>query len=271
MLNLQELQDSAKKFVADNATVILTAGGVVGTVATGVLAWRGGYKTAGKVEEARLDKLHELQEGTDFPKGELPDLPELSTQDKIRCSMPDVLPPIGVGVATVVAIIFSHRMSAQKAAAMAALYGVSQKQFEEYKDKVSEKITGPKQQQIKDELAQERADNTPGAQQIVIVDGQVLCFDELTGRYFRSTMEEIRKAVNDTNERILIDGDVSAGFFYDLIGLPPTSWTNEVGWNTDNMLDLEYSTIRSFDNQPAISINPRYLPHANYDRGRSQY
>ena len=48
MLNLQVIQSAAKRFWADNATTILTGGGVVGTVATGVLAWRGGYMDVGE-------------------------------------------------------------------------------------------------------------------------------------------------------------------------------------------------------------------------------
>jgi hypothetical protein len=254
--SLQGIQDSARKFVADNATVILTAGGVVGTVSTGILAWRGGYKTGTKVSAIESKEFHE------------PDYSPMTTQEKVKLGLVDALPPIGTGAGTITAIIFAHRMNAQKAAALAALYGVSQKQFEEYKDKVAEKLTGPKQQQISDELAKERMDRTPGAEQIVIVEGEVLCFDQLTGRYFRSTMEEIRKAVNDTNEQILNVGSASAGYFYDLLGLPPTSWTNDVGWNTANMLDIEYGTQTSHDGRPCITINPRYLPVQEYDRNQ---
>jgi hypothetical protein len=260
--SLQGFQMSAKKFVADNATTILTAGGVVGTVTTGVLAWRSGYTAYERLLMAEFERAHDAS-GKPIPLDD--DIPPMSKIEKVVVVGPQIIPPVVIGGLTITAIIFSHRMSAQKAAAMAALYGVSERQLREYKDKVSEKLTGPKEQQVKDELAQQRADQTPGSQQIVIVEGDVLCFDELTGRYFRSTMEEIRKAVNDTNERILHNDSVSAGFFYDLLGLPPTTWTNDVGWNTDNLLDLEYSTIKSYDNKPCISINPRYLPVTDYD------
>jgi hypothetical protein len=272
--SLQGIQDSAKKFVADNATVILTAGGVVGTVSTGILAWRGGYKTSSAYRDARMENIKQYAATQDphrpLDKDSLQELLDksepLSKQEKIVLAFPSTAPAVITGGLTITAIIFSHRMNAQKAAAMAALYGVSQKQFEEYKNKVAEKLTGPKQQQISDELAKEQMDRTPGAEQIVIVEGEVLCFDQLTGRYFRSTMEEIRKAVNDTNEQILNVGSASAGYFYDLLGLPPTSWTNDVGWNTANMLDIEYGTQTSHDGRPCITINPRYLPIQEYDR-----
>lgn len=271
--SLQGFQDSAKKFVADNATTILTAGGVVGTVTTGVLAWRGGQKYA---EIIRIEKIKQLQANVDESNREMlltdidpetwGELTHLDTLYKAKLVIPHVVPPVLIGGVTIAAIIWSNQMSAQKAAALAAAYGMSERQFREYKEKISEKLTGPKEQQVKDELAQERADRTPGSGQIVIVEGDVLCFDELTGRYFRSSMEEIRKAVNDTNQEILHHDHVSASHFYDLIGLSPTTWTEEVGWNTDNLLDLEYSTITSHDNKPCIAINPKFLPYAGYNR-----
>lgn len=254
---LQGIQDSAKKFMADNSTTILTAGGVVGTVATAVLTGRATLKAS---EILLTEKFEYDPEKNDVKVN------QLTKTEVVLKVWPLYIPPVVMGGVTITSIIMAHRMSAQKAAAMAALYGLSQKQFEEYKTKVTEKLTGPKSQQIKDELAQERADKTPGAQTIIIVGDEVLCFDELTGRYFKSTMEQIRKAVNDTNEEILHHDGASASFFYNLLGLPATAWTDDVGWNTDNLLDIEYSTIRSYDDRPCISINPKFLPYAGYNR-----
>jgi predicted ribosome-associated RNA-binding protein Tma20 len=113
---------------------------------------------------------------------------------------------------------------------LAAAYGLSQKQLEEYKDKVAEKLGIKKQQDIQDSLAQDRVNNTPGSTQILVVEGEVLCFDQPTGRYFRSTMEGINRAVNATNAEITRHGYADANFFPrhgrpKSVGIPRPSWT----------------------------------------------
>jgi hypothetical protein len=158
----------------------------------------------------------------------------------------------------------ANRMSAQKAAALAAAYGLAERNLSEYKDKVSEKLTGPKKQQIDDEIAQERVNRAPGHDTIVIADGEILCFDEPTGRYFRSTMDKIKNAVNTTNAEILHHDFANATFFYEELDLPGTTWTDEVGWNSDQLLDLKFSTVLTPDDKPCIAIDFKVLPKPDY-------
>ena len=191
--SFQGMQDSVKRLVSENATTLLTAGGVVGTVATGILAWRGGYTTAEKIWAQQTIMVAEAEAANAVQGTPDKELPVMDIQTKIKLGALQAVPPIIVGAGTITAIIFSHRMSAQKAAAMAALYGLSQNQFEEYKAKVQEKLTGPKAQSIDDELAQDRVNATPGANQVIVVEGKVLCFDAPTGRYFQSSMEDIKR------------------------------------------------------------------------------
>jgi len=262
---LGNLQESVQKFVSENATVLLTGGGVVGTVATGALAWRGGFK-AGRLDHAEetvrndQNKRHVAD-----PENEAFYAPP-GIGDKIKRLGIHALPPIATGTATVAAIIFSHRMSAQKAAAMAALYGLSQDRFEEYRAKVEEKLTGPKAQAIKDEVAQDKVDENPPSSQLIVVEGKVQCFDACTGRYFQSTMEDIRKAVNATNSAILQRDGVSASYFYEQLGMPPTTWSDDVGWGPLDQVELEYTSTIAHNQVPTISIDFRTLPKTDWSR-----
>jgi Spy/CpxP family protein refolding chaperone len=239
---LNDVKQRAGEFAKENASTLLTAGSVVGTVATAVLAGRAGFKA------------HEilLEKDTEKMMKEMPEADNIDQQ--IGLTKTEKL----------VAIIMSHRMSSAKVAALAAAYGLAERNFSEYKEKVAEKLTGPKQQQVVDDLAQDRVSRTDGYQNIVMVEGEVLCFDEPTARYFRSTMENIKSAVNATNAEILHHDHASAGFFYEELGLPGTSWTDEVGWNTDQLLDLKYSTVMSPDGRPCIAIDFKVLPKAEY-------
>jgi len=259
---LIDAKQKAAEFAEANAAALLTAGGVVGTVATAVLTGRAAVKANDILREANAKKKE------DFARDEqsLVDVPKdmLSKTDKLILVGPQFVPPVIVGSATIASIVMANRVSAQKAAALAAAYGLAERNLSEYKEKVAEKLTGPKKTAIDDELAQDRINRTQGYDQIVVMDGEVLCFDEPTGRYFRSTMENIKSAVNATNGEIINHDHVRATFFYEEIGLPATTWTDEVGWNRDHLLDLKFSTCISPDNRPCIAIDFSVLPKLDY-------
>jgi Family of unknown function (DUF6353) len=258
---LNDVKQKAAEFASNNATTLLTAGGVVGTVATAVLTGRATFKAAEIIAIERAERqVEELGE----PDFDTP-LPQLSTKEKVWKVWPLYIPPVLTGTATVTSIIMANRMSAQKAAALAAAYGLAERNLSEYKEKVTEKLTGPKKTAIDDELAQDRVNRTPGHDTIIIAEGEVLCFDEPTGRYFKSTMENIKAAVNTTNAEILNHDYARATFFYEELGLPATTWTDDVGWNRDQLLELKYSSVLSpGDNKPCISIDFQYLPKTDY-------
>lgn len=261
---INDVKQRAMQLLEENSTTLLTAGGVVGTVATAVLAGRAGMKANEILRQEEYDRLSSIpadQQG-DIER----EAAKLSKQEKLFLAGPQFIPPVMTGGVTIAAIIFSHRMSAQKAAALAAAYGLTQKQFEEYREKAAEKLGINKAQKVDDELAQDRVNRAPGANQIVIVEGEVLCFDQPTGRYFRSTMDNINKAVNSINAAILHHDHASASQFYEELGLPATTWTDEVGWNTDQLLELRISTALSEDEKPCIAIDFATLPKLEYNR-----
>jgi len=257
---INDVRRRAQHLLEDNASTILTAGGVVGTVTTAVLSGRAGYKFAQLVTTENAERLVRYEDHNDDGDGDI----LLTKTDKIRLGIVYFVPPVMTGGVTIASIVMANRMSAQKAAALAAAYGLSQRQLEEYKHKVAEKLGATKTQKLEDELAQDRVNNTPGSNQIVIIEGEVLCFDEPTGRYFRSTMEQINQAVNAINTAILHQDHASASQFYEELGLPATTWTDEVGWNTDQLVELKFSTVMSPDNKPCIAIDFKYLPKVNY-------
>lgn len=192
------------------------------------------------------------------------DAPQLSKTDQLKLAGLVVIPPVLTGGVTVTSIIMANRMSAQKAAALAAAYGLAEGRLSEYKEKVAERLTPAKEQKIQDELAQESVNKTPGSGQIVVVEGEVLCFDRPTGRYFRSTMEKIKQALNATTAEILHHEYASATHFYEELELPGTTWTDDVGWNRDQLPDLTFSTVLSEDNRPCIAIDFKVLPTADF-------
>lgn len=259
-LFLGELQKKAVSLVSDNASAVLTAGGVVGTVTTAVLTGRAAVKAKVKIDAAEKEAVDSRGDliGTEDMPYRMPNV------DRVKLTGVYFIPPVLVGGATIGSIIWANRMSAQKAAALAAAYGLAEGRLNEYKEKVSEKLSPAKQQQVADELAQQQVDRTSGDEQIVIVDGESLVLDAPTGRYFRSDMETIRRAVNSLNAEIQNHGYANAQYFYDEIGLDETTWTTDVGWgNTGQLVELSYSTTLK-NGKPVLVIDFNRVPSLDY-------
>lgn len=259
MLNLPVILKRVEKIVADNSPLIMTVVGVTGTLATAYLTGKATFKAAEILaeEEAVLDRVHSNE---DFER-------IYTFKYKFDHVWKLYIPAAGTAVLTVAAIIFSHHVSTRRAAALASAYAISEKAFEEYKEKVVSKMGEKKEEQVRDELAQDRLNRDPvSRREVIIVNGNVLCYDVLTGRYFLSDMETIRKAQNDINEQIIHSHYASLGDFFDKIGLPQTGLSEELGWNLETMLDIHYSTQMSDDNRPCVVITYEVSPARNYFR-----
>ena len=240
--------NNARSLGKENKTLLLTAVGVAGTVTTGVLSFRAGYKASEIVEEEAQAFFAEHPDH---------DVVDFDMKTKIQLVWAQLIPPVGVGAFTIAAIIAAHRIDANKAAALAAAYGVSERALTEYKDKVREKLGEGKEQALRDEIAAERLQKDPVQDKQVIIagSGEVLCYDNISGRYFQSSMEELKQAENQVNYELVHHNECSLSFFYDKIGLPATRHSNEVGWNSNNLLELNLSTQMSTDNRPCIVVD----------------
>jgi hypothetical protein len=255
-VQIKLVQDAATRFLTDNATTVLTATGVVGTVATAVLSFRAGMKSERIINDNRFTVT--VEEET-----------ELSTMDKVKLVGGHVVPPVATGAGTITAIIMADRISAKRAAALAAAYGVAQGQLDEYKAKVLEKLGVQKSEKLHADLAQDRMEKNQNANQVIIIGDNVLCYDMATDRYFQSSMEAIRTAENKANREILECGYYSATDFYDQLGLESTTWSDDVGWHQN--FQLEYSTIPAKDGRPCLAIDFSRLPTSDYVREHSRY
>lgn len=241
-MTLIEVAKRLEKMTLDNSASICTAIGVVGTVATALLTGK-----------ATIKAVRILDEKTDK---------HTSNKAKAKLVWMLYIPPVGVGAVTVVSIIGANRIGSRRAAAIAAAYSISEKAFTEYKEKIIEKIGAKKEIGFRDEVAQDQVNRNPVGQREVIItgNGDVLCYDSLTGRYFNSSVETLRKAENEINKKILSDNYASLSEFYDRIGLSNTVISEEIGWNLDNMLELECSTTLSEDNKPCVVVNYKCTP-----------
>lgn len=238
----------AEKFLIDNSPAILTGVGMVGTVSTGVLAYRAGSNSSAVIID------HEAAQRI---KGEAP----LTNKEKAKLTWMNYIPPVASGAVTIVAIFGANHISAKRMAALAAGYSLLDGKFEDYKDKAKEKLGMKKEDEMRAEIAQDGVDRNPPPATMIIVEGKSLFKDEPSGRYFECTMEKIRAAENTINRKIAKDEYAVLTDLYMEIGLTPTSVSEEYGWDISNdPIDISYKAVITPDGKPCICLDYNIHP-----------
>ena len=242
-MNLHILLDNIVKTAKSNAPELLTGLGVAGVITTSYLSAKAGYESA------------EVLRGTDVPS---------DRKERIKTQVHHtwrLYIPSGIsGALTIACVIGSARTSGKRTAAAVAAYSLTEKAFGDYREKVVEQIGKNKEQKIRDEVAQEKVSKNPPSKEVIVVSGgNVLCCELYTHRYFRSDMERLRKAMNDINQRIMNQLYVDLDEFYDVVGLPYTSNSSNIGWDSDKLMELRFSSVISEDGEPCLAFEYNYL------------
>lgn len=238
-MTLIKMTRQAEKLLHDNSPAILTAIGVSGTLSTAYLAGKASH------EAGYDDAINEFQH-------------DAKTYIKRHWKL--YIPAAVSATITVGCIIAANRVGSKRAAAAYSVLSVTEKAFAEYKDKVVETIGERKERAVQDSIAQDRVNANPSTGRDIIVagPGNVLCYESYTGRYFYSDMETLRKAVNELNSRLNREMYANLSDFYAIVGLPYTSNSNDIGWDSDKLLELRYTTVLSDDGRPCIAFDYNY-------------
>lgn len=253
-MNLTDIVTKFGKVLSDNAPTVLSGIAVTTSVATAVLSAQGSFRAA------RILRIEELRRDLETLNSE-----PITLREKVDLVWICYAPAAVTGVISVTCIICANRIGTRRAAAMAAAYTMSRDAFAEYKDKVVERFGKGKETKIRDEIAADQIRNNPNDREIIISGpNEVMCYDSITGRYFKGNIEALRKAQNDVNRSILHDMSAPLSEFYSLIGLPQTPYSNEVGWNSDHALELQFTTVLADDGTPCLSINYETYPIRNF-------
>jgi hypothetical protein len=254
-MNLSGFLAKTSKLLTDNSPAILSGLAVAGTVATAYLTGRASFKAAEIIaqDEAKGGTAGDLRQ---------------RVKERTVLVWKLYIPAAGSAVATIAFIIAANRVGARRAAALAAAYAISERGFQEYRDKIVEKIGERKERGFRDDIAQDRVTRNPPPDDMVLLeDGlSVLCCDLFSGRYFMSDMETLRRAENTVNYRVNNDYYASLTDFYDQIGLPKTSMSDDFGWNSDKLLELVFSTTLTPSGKPCLTFDFKVMPIRGYSR-----
>lgn len=244
---------STRILLGKHSPEILTGIGVVGMLSSTVLAVKATPKAIKLI---------------DTKKKEL-DTKELTVIETIKVAWKPYIPTLLLSLASTSCIIGASATNYKRNAALASAYALSERTLNHYRDKVIETIGERKEHQIKEKIAQDEVDENKlnNSQIIVTSNGNTLCMDSMSGRYFKSDIESIKQAVNKLNRRLIYENYISLNEFYGEIGLDNVKNGDLVGWNLDSgMIEPTFSTCLAENNQPCIVLDFMVAPKYDYDK-----
>lgn len=219
--------------IAQNAPAILTGISISSYIAAIALTANGtakvisSYKTL-KVNELTIEELPPKEIAKHFVKPYIPAA---------------VMATLGTACA-----IGAHKVSARRYAALYAVATVAADTVKDYQ-KVLPDILGDKKATKAEEAVNSQAlTRAPQFDETIVHNtgrGSTLCYDSLSGRYFYSSSEHIRKAQNDINEELMLcdfSFCKSLNDFYDVLGLETIGIGDDLGWNCNTPLRVIFAS-----------------------------
>ena len=243
--------------LSKHSPAILTGLGIAGMITTTVIAVKATPKAIKICEAERLNRINDYKE-------------EPTKLDYVKACWKCYIPAAVTGTVSIACLVGGSSVNIRRNAALATAYKLSETALTEYRDKVVETIGEKKEKTVREAVAKEQVKKNPVREKEIIVtgNGDSLCFDPLSSRYFMSNIENIKRAENAINKQMLQDigGYASINDFYDEIGLARTEIGNYLGWNSENLIDLDIGAHKTEDGKPSLVIGHYNRPRYDYDR-----
>lgn len=237
--------DSVFKTVSEHSPAILTGLACAGVIATAIIAVKEGPKIK-EVIDKHKDDMKELKDVLEDPdadmseedfKKEKTDICAKTAKGLFR----HVTPVVIFAILTMVAAIASNKESARRIAAVSAAYEIASLSLKNQTEAIEE-IVPKKADEIKEAVTKKKVQSEPVPTDENLIystgHGDVLCKDVYTEFYFRSSSEEIGKAINTITQRCLADGWASVEDLYYELGIkkiPPIA--SDIGWYDKDVKD----------------------------------
>lgn len=241
-----------RDWICKHSPEILTGVGIIGGVTTVI--------TAVKVTPKVYLTLNKAEEEKGQP---------LTKKEIIKIGWKPYLPSMLMGGASICCVIGATAINRKRTAALSAAYAISENALLRYRDKVIETLGEKEDKKIRQKISEDDVKNDkPEKDHIIITSkGNTLCKDSISGRYFRSDVDKIRKVINELNREITHQNYISLNKLYENLGLTPIKNGDNLGWNIDDgLIEINFDACLTEDEEPCIVVDYDRLPKSNYDR-----
>jgi len=251
--NLSKIVKGIRTSISKHSPEILTGIGIAGMITTTIMAVRATPKALILIEE----KKEEI------------DVDKLTPIELIKTTWTCYIPAAITGGLSIICLIGASSVNTRRNMALATAYTLSESALKEYQEKVIETIGEKKEQSVRDSIAKDRIKRDPVTSKEVIITerGNTLCYDVISGRYFKSDIDKLKKVENELNRRMRDEMYISLNEFYYEIGLKPIGIGDDLGWNIDHgYIELSFSSQLADEGTPCLVIDYRVAPRYEYNR-----
>ncbi len=228
---MKNLLQGSKLFLKRNASTILTSIGGVGVVVTSVMAVKATPKAVALLEQAKDEK------------GE-----KLTKIETVKVAGPSYIPAIIMGASTLACIFGANALNKRQQAALTSAYALVNSSYKDYKKKVKELYGAEADDQVKESIAKDKYEETD----ISVQPEKQLFYDEFSGRYFESTVEEVQRAEYHINRDLSMRDYATLNELYGYFGLDPIDSGDELGWSTGMNFDYYWQSWLDFGHSKMV-------------------
>lgn len=251
--NISKIINEIQKAVTKHSPEILTGLGIAGMITTTILA----VKATPKALDLINDRKYELE------------TEKLPPTEVVKTAWKCYIPAAVTCATSTACLIGASSVHLKRNAALATAYKLSESAISEYKDAVIDKIGEKKEQTIRDKVAEEKMKKNPVSSSEVFITekGNTLCYDTISGRYFKSDIDRIKRAENAINKQLLDEMYVSLNDLYDELDLDHTKLGDELGWKIDDgLVELYFSSQLADDGTPCVVMDFTRAPKYNFSK-----
>lgn len=267
-ISITRICKKVKNSTIKHSPEILMGLGIAGMITSTIMAVKATPKALILIEDEKRHINHEILEqakkdGTDVCNR----VDQLELIDAVKVTWKCYIPAAVIGTVSVACLIGASSVNLRRNAALATAYTLSESTLRDYQKKVIETIGEKKEQTVRDAVAKEQLEKVPVENKEVIITakGDTLCFDIVSGRYFKSDIDKLKKAENELNRRMRNEMYISLNEFYYAIGLENIKLGDSLGWNIDaGYINLRFSSQLATDGTPCLVIDYEYGPKYDF-------
>ena len=249
---------------------ILVVGGVVGVVASTVMACKATTKLSAITDKAKKE-IKQIHYATEHPET----LPEKYTKEDSKKDLTIVYtrtgvqlaklygPSIALGVLSITSILASNNILRKRNVALAAAYTTIDKGFKAYRNRVVERFGEEldkelkfnlKAKEVEETVIDEKGKEKTVKKTVMVANGKdqyspyAKCYDDACAGWQKDAEHNLwflKQQQNWANEKLKANGYLFLNDVYEMLGIPKTKAGQVVGWiydeknpNGDNYVDF---------------------------------
>ena len=159
------------------------------------------------------------------------------------------IPTVVTGVASIACVFGANTLNKRSQASLASAYALLDRSYKDYRNKVEDIYGEEVDENVRAEIAKDKYSE---ADAITVSPDKQLFYDEFSGRYFESTIEDVQRAEYRVNRDIHMSGWATLNDFYELLDIEQFEGGESLGWSEGGNLAKYWQGWIDFNHKKVI-------------------